>query len=314
MKRLRFSCALLATVAVSLCGTISPADAVQWQALSGTVRYKVAYDEQSVRLAPSGRLEVWLRFTPRGMAERKLAVAEYKDKRYRSHREFYEIDCNEQTAILGLMDFFDSSGGRFKRVPGGGQLDPIVPESLLDNVAERICQVLGGDAEEGDDTAEDQTARELETPDNAVIYGDKLPLLEQLLNKVNSKEATFETWKELGNIYFDTDQPELAINAYQRVLALHPDDVDALNDQGAMYRQVGDFDKALANFDKAFSLDPQNLESLYNSGYVYAFDLNNIPKALVMWRRFLELDAKSDTAAQVRSFMDQYGKQPPTAR
>lgn len=291
-----------------LCGAQHQAQAVQWQSLNGTSRYKVAYDEQSVRLTPLGRLGIWLRFIPRGETERKSAATEYKEKRYRSHLEYYEIDCSEQTAILGLIDLLGTTRARLKRLQGGTLPDPILPGSVLYSAAQRICPVLDEDIEETKEGAEPEKAEEPETSGDVTLSSEVQQQIEVLRKKAASKEATAETWKELGNIYFDSDQPEQAIKAYDQALALRPDDTDILNDQGAMYRQTGDFQRAVANFEKAFSIDPNNLESLYNGGYVYAFDLNNIPKALVMWRRYLELESKSDTAQQVRSFIEKYGK------
>jgi tetratricopeptide (TPR) repeat protein len=282
--------------------------AVQWQALNGTQRYNIAFDEQSIRLTPLGRLEIWLRFTPRGETERKSAAAEYKEKRYRSHLEYYEIDCSEQTALLGLIDILGTSRARLKRLRGGTQADPILPGSVLDNAAQRICPVLDESTEDENEPANSVQTDEPEDLNDKTVSSDKLQQIEILLKKATAKGATAETWKELGNSYFDTDQPQEAINAYQQALTLSPEDTDSLNDQGAMYRQRGDFVRALNNFEKAYSVDQYNLESIYNSGYVYAFDLHNIPKALVMWRRYIELDSKSETARQVQSFIDQYGK------
>lgn len=306
MPRLLFQFCI---VLILLSGLNSPVQAAQWQTLNGTARYKVSYDEQSISLSPLGHLEIWLRFTPRGEAERKSAAAEYNEKRYRSHLEFYEINCSEQTALLGLIDILGISGAQLKRLQGGAQADPILPGSPLDNAAQLICPVLDEDTENEPDATEPEQSIGLDASDDKALSSDKVQLIEKLQKITASKEATYETWKELGNIYFDTDQPEQAIRAYERALALKPDDTDILNDQGAMYRQTGDFKRALANFEKAFSIDPRNLESIYNSGYVYAFDLNNIPKALIMWRRYLELDAKSDMAQEVRSFIDKYGKE-----
>jgi len=298
----------LSVMVTFLCGVRHNAQAVQWNALNGTVRYKIAYDDHSIRLTPLGRLGIWLRFTPRGESERKFAAAEYKDKRYRSHLEYYEIDCSEQTAILGLIDISGASGTRLKRLPGSAQPDPILPGSVLDSAAQRICPVLDEDTEEDGGVVVPGQIEGPETTDDRGLSSDMLQQIENLQKKTTSNEATAETWKELGNIYFDTDQAEQAIKAYERALNLLPNDSDTLNDQGAMYRQTGDFGRALANFEKAYSADPHNLESLYNSGYVYAFDLNNIPKALVMWRLYLEQNTKSETARQVQSFIEQFGK------
>ncbi|MFZ4855490.1 MAG: tetratricopeptide repeat protein [Desulfuromonadaceae bacterium] len=299
----RFFCQSCVLITL-LCGYLQSAHAVQWQALNGTVRYKVAYDEHSIRLTSLGRLELWLRFTPRGETERTLAATEYKDKRYRSHMEFYEIDCSEQTALLGLIDVLGTSRARLKRLQVGSPPEPILPGSLLENAAQRICPVLDDETE-----SEEEPEPEPDSPATPPPNSGQLQQIERLQKIADSKDATVETFKELGNIYFDTNQPELAIKAYDKALALRPDDTDILNDQGAMYRQTGDFSKALANFERASTADPNNLDSLYNSGHVYAFDLKNIPKALVIWKRYLKLESKSEAARQVQSFVDLYGKQ-----
>lgn len=291
-----------------LCGLQCHAQAGQWHALNGTARYKVDYDNQSIFHNPLGRLEVWIRFNPRKEADRKSAAAEYKEKRYHSHLEYYEIDCSEQSALLGMIDILDKSKTRLKRLQGGAQPAPILPGSVLENVAQLFCPAMDEEIEEENDAVESAEVETAVKADNPELSSDKQQVIEKLQKIAASKEATFETWKELGNIYFDTNQAEKAIRAYERALTFRPDDTDIINDQGAMYRQSGDYQRAVANFEKAVTLDPHNLESLYNCGYVYAFDLGDTRKALVMWKRYIALESKSETARQVQSFIDQYGK------
>lgn len=306
MTRLSIAIAILT---ISLCTLPTSARAVQWLGLTATSRHQVALDEESVRLTQQGRLAVWLRFTPFGNDERKAAGKEYGEKGYRSHLEYYEIDCSEQSAILGLIDIFGTGRARLKRLKGGELAEIIIPGSVLDLAAQKICPVL-----EDEEITED---REEPAP-VAVEESEAVPAKEsspemvikikELVNKTAAEPSNAEAWTLLGNAYFDSDRPDDAIAAYDRALALRPEDANILNDQGAMYRQKGDFTRALANFEKAFKIDPYNLESLYNSGYVYAFDLNNIPKALQIWRRYLELDKNSETARQVQSFVERYQK------
>jgi tetratricopeptide (TPR) repeat protein len=311
MPRFLFQFCILAAI---LCIPQHSALAIQWQALNGTTRYKVAYDKQSIHMTPLGRLEIWIRFTPRGEAERKSAALEYKEKRYGSHLEYYEIDCSERTALLGLINILDTSRVRLKQLQGGKPPSPIPPGSVLDSAAQLICPTLDEETGEDNESIVPEQTNEPDSADEKGLSSDMLQQIEHLIKEAASKEATAETWRQLGNIYFDTDQPEQAIKAYERALSLRPDDADTLNDLGAMYRQTGDFGRAVINFEKAFSLDPYNLESLYNGAYVYAFDRNDIPKALNLWQRYLELESKSETALQVRSFIEKFGKQPPGTR
>ena len=108
----------LCVLVVFLCGTQHHAQAVQWQALNGTTRYKVAYDKQSVRLTSWDDWKYGSVLFPGERQIVKSAAAEYKDKRYRSHLEYYEIDCSEQTALLGLIDILGASRARIKRLAG----------------------------------------------------------------------------------------------------------------------------------------------------------------------------------------------------
>lgn len=301
-------CLQFCALAVFLCGVQLPAVAAQWKCRDGTSHYNVAFDEHSILRTTQGRLGIWIRFIPLGEKDRKSAASEYKEKRYRSHLKYYEIDCVDQTAVLGLTDIFGSARTQLKRLPGSAQEVPIVPGSILDNVAQRVCPVLDVETESPEPLANSGQTEENNFFEVPEISKDTLQRIEKLKMITASHDAPAETWKELGNIYFDTDQPEQAITAYDHALSLKPNDADILNDQGAMYRQTGDFKRALVNFEKAFSIDPHNLESLYNSGYVYGFDLNNIPKALTVWRHYLELESNSDTSRQVQSFIERYGK------
>ncbi len=114
-----------------------------------------------------------------------------------------------------------------------------------------------------------------------------------------------QAWVALGNLYFDTHQPQKSIDAYAKALELKPDDPNVLTDQGVMYRSVGAYDKAIANFQKANQLDPGHLQSLYNLGVVYAFDLKNTAKAEEAWNELIRTAPDSDNAKQARQALAQ---------
>jgi tetratricopeptide (TPR) repeat protein len=282
--------------------------AVTWAPLARTARHDVAIETGSVRLTDLSRLAVWLRFTPLGEVQRRQAAAEYGQKTYRLHLEHYEIDCSEPSAVLTLVEILGPANKRLARTKGGSTPEAVIPGSVLDLAARKVCP----DLEENPTAAEE----EFEAPDSGLqqeelserqVPEDLSRMIAQALQKTESDPKDLEAWRQLGNAYFDADMPTQAIEAYNQALSIKPDDTNILNDQGAMYRQTGDFNRALANFEKARSVDRSNLESLYNIGYVLAFDLNQINRALAVWRSYLALDTTSETSRQVRSFIERYG-------
>ena len=112
-------------------------------------------------------------------------------------------------------------------------------------------------------------------------------------------------WVQLGHNYFDTDQPMLAIDAYDKALALNGNDANVLTDQGVMFRRLGWFDRAIENFNKAYKVSPNHQQSLYNLGIVYRYDIQDIPKAIDAWQKFLALNPSGPGASQVRAELEQ---------
>ncbi|WP_298436388.1 tetratricopeptide repeat protein [Geobacter sp.] len=124
--------------------------------------------------------------------------------------------------------------------------------------------------------------------------------------KIVAREpGNLQAWVQLGNDYFDTDQPQKAINAYGKALELDHNNPNILTDQGIMYKRVGQFDRAVANFEKAQQIDPKHVQSLYNLGVVYMDDLKQPDKAIKAWNRYLELEPTSPNAQQIRGLIEQ---------
>jgi cytochrome c-type biogenesis protein CcmH/NrfG len=111
-------------------------------------------------------------------------------------------------------------------------------------------------------------------------------------------------WISLGNDYSDTEQVQKAINAYGKALEIEGNNPNVLTDQGVMFRKLGWYDKAIANFEKAQKVDPNHLQSLYNIGIVYAIDLKQPDNAATVWNRYLKMDPFSATAIQIKGMME----------
>jgi cytochrome c-type biogenesis protein CcmH/NrfG len=108
-------------------------------------------------------------------------------------------------------------------------------------------------------------------------------------------------WVQLGHRYFDSDQPMQAIDAYGKALEIDGNDADILTDQGIMFRRVGWYDRATENFEKAYQLNNKHLQSLYNLGVVYRYDLQDYNKAISAWSRFIELNPTGQGVDQLRA-------------
>jgi len=121
-------------------------------------------------------------------------------------------------------------------------------------------------------------------------------------------------WVELGNLYFDTDQPKEAIEAYSQYLAVKPDNPDVRTDMGIMYRKLGQFDKAIEEFRKAAQSDPKHVNSRYNIGLVLLHDKQDIKSAIKAWEDYLKVDPNSERAQRIRAQIEKMKSMPAPAK
>ncbi|MBW4056718.1 MAG: tetratricopeptide repeat protein [Proteobacteria bacterium] len=176
-------------------------------------------------------------------------------------------------------------------------------DSILITVVALIVGVLGGYLIFSISTA--GKAGQTDGAASAVIgspidYSRRIAQAEKI---VAQDPKNFNAWVSLGNDYFDTEQVQKSINAYGKALEIQPNNPNVLTDQGVMFRKVGWYDKALANFENANKIEPNHLQSLYNAGLVYAVDLKQPEKAAHYWQRYLQLDSSSQTALQIKAMM-----------
>jgi tetratricopeptide (TPR) repeat protein len=142
---------------------------------------------------------------------------------------------------------------------------------------------------------------------SAVNYQQNIKLLEGMVAAdPNNRNA----WVELGHNYFDAEQPIKSIEAYDKALALDPDDPDVITNQGVMFRSLGWYDRAIDNFTRANEIKPSHPQSLYNLGIVYRFDLQDFARAKEAWTRYLAMHPVGAGADQVRGQLQLMESQP----
>ena len=133
---------------------------------------------------------------------------------------------------------------------------------------------------------------------NPLEVASKIQALKDIVKK---DPKNLPAWVEMGNLYFDSDQPKEAIEAYTQYLAIKPDNADVRTDMGIMYRKLGNFDKALEEFRKAAQSDPKHVNSRYNLGLVLLHDKQDIKSSVKAWEEYLKVDPNSERAARVRA-------------
>jgi tetratricopeptide (TPR) repeat protein len=137
----------------------------------------------------------------------------------------------------------------------------------------------------------------------------ELSLKIQTLKDIVKKDPkNLSAWVELGDLYFDSDQPREAIEAYSQYLAVKPDNPDVRTDMGIMFRKLGEFDRALEEFRKAVQSDPNHINSRYNIGLVLLHDKQDIKGAINAWEEYLKVDSRSERAERMRAQIDKMKK------
>ena len=96
--------------------------------------------------------------------------------------------------------------------------------------------------------------------------------------------------------FFDIDRFGDAIDAYQKSLSIQPDNPHVLTDLGVMYRRSNEPEKALTAFNKAIAVQADFETAWFNKGIVYMHDLNDLPKAIEAWEQLVKVNPTARTS------------------
>ncbi|MEN3330725.1 MAG: protein O-mannosyl-transferase [Blastocatellia bacterium] len=80
-----------------------------------------------------------------------------------------------------------------------------------------------------------------------------------------------------------------ALNTYERVLAIHPDILDALNNSAFVYARQGRWDEATRRFERVIELQPGKAGGHFNLSFAYAVQ-RRYAEAVKEQQRAIELD------------------------
>ena len=100
-----------------------------------------------------------------------------------------------------------------------------------------------------------------------------------------------------GLAYKHGGQLKLALAEYDAALALDPNNAEALDNRGVIWNAQGKYDRALADYNRALKLSPSDASAYYNRGNTYA-NMGLTEKAIADFRLALHLDSSLQMARE----------------
>lgn len=108
-----------------------------------------------------------------------------------------------------------------------------------------------------------------------------------LKSTLGSKPNDVKTLVDLGNLYYDNNKYQLAIDYYEKALEINPNDVAVRTDRGSCYWSLGQADPAIGEFQKSLQINPTHPQTLFNLGIVYLHGKNDVAEARKAWEKLL---------------------------
>jgi len=112
-------------------------------------------------------------------------------------------------------------------------------------------------------------------PAEASAGGSGADRIGEVLRELEKDPENPKTLAILGNLYYDREDWDRAIAAYEKARRKAPRDPNLLSDLGAAHRNRGEFRMAESFFNKAREADPDHWQSLVNLTLLAAFDLRD---------------------------------------
>ncbi len=116
--------------------------------------------------------------------------------------------------------------------------------------------------------------------------------------------------RALGNIAFDRNEPERAMDYYRRYLRVKPDDLSVQTDLGTMLLSSQQVDAALKTYQDVLAVDPQFFQAQFNLAIAYRA-AGDDAKALAALERARDIAGDDATRQRVDALLARLKGQPP---
>jgi tetratricopeptide (TPR) repeat protein len=138
----------------------------------------------------------------------------------------------------------------------------------------------------------------------------------QLL-KLKSDPNNPDLLTNIGNLYYDAQQYQVAIDYYGRLLQIKPSDAAVRTDMATAYWYMGNADTAIAEFNKALTYAPNNPNTLFNLGLVKWQGKHDGAGAIADWKKLLATNPNyegKDKLAQMLADVEKQTAAKPSAK
>ncbi|MFO7692240.1 MAG: tetratricopeptide repeat protein [Vicinamibacterales bacterium] len=110
-----------------------------------------------------------------------------------------------------------------------------------------------------------------------------------LRNIAEKDPANVQSRVQLGNLYFDAERYQDAIQWYEAALKLNPNDVSVSTDLGVCFYYTNQPDRAVRQMEESLRIDPRHTKSLLNLGIVKAFGKQDLAGAEAAWQEVVRI-------------------------
>ncbi len=149
-------------------------------------------------------------------------------------------------------------------------------------------------------------ASQMPTPEQLKAMADQqaAPLLAKL--KQNPNDA--ETLAQTGNLYYDAQQFNTAVEYYAHALTVDPKNSAVRTDMGTAYLYLNDPDRAIQEFQNALKDNPKHGQAMFNLGLAQWRGKGDAPAAVATWEKLLKTVPDFPERANVEQMIAQAKK------
>lgn len=122
------------------------------------------------------------------------------------------------------------------------------------------------------------------------------------LKQMEKSAETPESLAILGDKYFESNRFQDAIDIYERVVKLNPDDVDTYNDLGLALHYIGKPDRAIDTLRRGTEVNPSFQRIWLSLGFILTSTGKN-DEAKEALKKAIELDPNSEPGLEAKKIL-----------